>query len=186
MADYQALVLHYRLGDRLKDRRNAIKDRAKDIVNYRKNKNTRYLSYLKSDLAFQIKKEQGRCREYTNALQEQLSSLSSTLRQATDAESKLSAQLKAKREECAKEDDYVAKAASERVINRLSGQLAQQKDNIRQLEKQIEQVKEEQSSVVALSEKNYQALQSLYAVRMNSYVNMLFKKEKRKKQEVKK
>ena len=186
MADYQILSPRYRLGDRLRDHRNARKDRAKDIVNYRKNRNTRYLSFLKSELAFQIKKEQGRCREYTSFLQGQLTGLTNTLQHANDAEARLLAQLKSKKAEYSAEEDYVARAVSEREIRQLSDQLTTQKNNVRELEKQIEQIKEAQKTAAELSEKNCQSLQGLYAVRMDSYVNMLFKKEKRKQREVKK
>lgn len=186
MADYQVLSPRYRLGDRLRDHRNARKDRAKDVVNYRKNRNTRYLSFLKSELAFQIKKEQGRCREYVSSLQEQLTGLTNTLQHAKDAETRLLAQLKSEKAEHSAEEDYVARAVSERKIRQLSDQLTEQKNNTRQLEKQIEQIKEAQKTAAELSDKNCQSLQGLYTVRMDSYVNMLFKKEKRKQREVKK
>ena len=186
MADYPVIRLQYRLRDRWKDRRNAVKDRRKDIINYRKNRNTRYLSYLKSEQAFQTKKEQSRCHQYCGNLQERERDLANTLAQAKEMQQRISSQLQARRKECDAEADFVAKAAGERVVGRLASQLAQQNNAVRQLERDIQQLDEAAKTAADISEKNIQALQSLYGMRMNNYVNVLFKKEKRKKQEGKK
>ncbi len=177
MADkYQAISLRYGLLARARDRRNARRDRRKDIVNYRRNKTTRYLKLIKSEAELKLNSELGHYSTATAEQQELVEGAGCAVvtkkRVLEDLESKRS-QLTEQLDKLG--DNFVKRAEVERRLNDVTNEITEAEASLAHLQDELRNAKSTLDTINKIYRNNCNSIKTWAEARTRLYIDTLFK-----------
>lgn len=175
--EYTATKLRYGWWQRRRDRRNGRRDRRKDIVNYRRNKTTKYLGLIKSEMELKLNQELG---QYNSARQRQQDAVNRA-DQAVINQQRVCAELSAQRDKLNQRhgelsSDYIKRASVERQLNQLAQRIIPAEAELMRLKAELKSAQNLLDDLARTYRDNCTTIKVWGDMRSRQYIDILFKK----------
>ena len=176
---YTAVNLHYWPWTRWRDGRNGRRDRRKDIVNYRRNKSTKYLQLIKSEVTLRSKHDATHYERALGKLRSNHAEIASDIKQLSDQLNELETQITRFTGSLRQtQADFIRRATLERQAANLNRARADTESQLAEQQNQLHQLGDQMANLTKIYQANQQTIQSWGEMRARRYVDALFKKLK--------